>query len=510
MEQDDDGPGQGRVPSRYQRNEAYRRERLASLSANYWKDPDAARKKNRERYAARVAGWSKQKLEDRLQKQQDTAQERAKREQDAASAVYAQYRRLEPGWPAVPSTPVTVALHPAAVRLKVTGRTPAAVLVRLDAARPQPGEDPPGARVPPVLADPALDLDNDKVQAVIGSPTNEAVLDNVRIWQNALRDEVARERAASAVYAQYRRLEPGWPEVPPPGLMVALHPGSVRQRPNVPTPVAVLVRLHVPQPELPEDRPAAHVPPVLADPTLNLNDRVVDDVFREKMSETVRNDMGMRQAVLRMELFGPGIPGSPQQLGHPDDGLDSAQEAGPGMFGAGQVFDTGQWPPVAPVMNRFGSSAYGRLPGVGEGTPSSWDDAMSRAMDELTITAPVPPTAVSAHDALPPGHQQVAHGQGTPWPPGRQLPGSAGPFNPQTPYAYGPAGPSGYGDLTVGYVVPGQQQFPGGAGSYNPPAPHAHEPAPSYHSQAGYVAPGQQLHSGFGSSRPSSPGGLAK
>ncbi|WP_326798153.1 hypothetical protein OG946_24480 [Streptomyces sp. NBC_01808] len=331
------------------------------------------------------------------------------------------------------------------------------------------------------------------------------------------RDRRLRERlAASAVYKQYRGLEPGWPEVPPPGLTVALHPGSARQKRNTRTPAAVLVRPYVRQMEPPEDRLAALVPSVLADATLDLDDSRVKDVITARTNQTgldatkALDEAKAWQNELGKAMFGSGIPGPSQMFGHLDDGLYSALEAEPGMFGApyademaDQVFDTGQRPPVPPVMNPFESSTYDHLPPAPQGTLPGSDDALSRAVDQMTIAAPMPLTDTSARGASPAGPQQVPYGQGNnPWPPGPQFQGGPGAANAQAPFVYGPASGPAYGGQARGYAP--DPPYLGGAGAWNPEASSAPGPAaPGSGGQGGQCRPpAGDFPGGFTNPRP--------
>ncbi|MFJ6568046.1 hypothetical protein ACIQNU_11520 [Streptomyces sp. NPDC091292] len=110
------------------------------------------------------------------------------------------------------------------------------------------------------------------------------------------------EIAALEVYETYRERMAGWPDMPPVGLRVALHPESAGQGQD-----AVVVRLNTPQ--------SAHgpsgsaVPPFLADPSLDMMDRAVQ--MKALAAGVVVNDygtaMGMHynlRAAFRAEEFG--------------------------------------------------------------------------------------------------------------------------------------------------------------------------------------------------------------
>ncbi|WBB58498.1 hypothetical protein O7599_23020 [Streptomyces sp. WMMC500] len=91
--------------------------------------------------------------------------------------------------------------------------------------------------------------------------------------------------------------------------------------------------------------------------------------------------------------------------------------------------------------------------------------------------------------------------------PSQQYTGTAGPSNPQAPYAYGTPAPTGYGDPTGGYDWT-SQQYTGTVGPSNPQASYAYGlPASSgYSGQAhGYDIPSQQYTGTAGPSNPQAP-----
>ncbi|MEV5646391.1 hypothetical protein AB0L67_40980 [Streptomyces flaveolus] len=117
------------------------------------------------------------------------------------------------------------------------------------------------------------------------------------------------EIVALEVYGDYQQRSPGWPQLPPEGLRVAVDADVARVQGRD---VAV-VELNVPQPAA--GLSSAGVPPLLADPSLDLDDAAVRSRI---MAAGIQEDdfvqaVGMQENILGMlsaEEFGTyiGLP----------------------------------------------------------------------------------------------------------------------------------------------------------------------------------------------------------
>ncbi|WP_326798151.1 hypothetical protein OG946_24465 [Streptomyces sp. NBC_01808] len=433
-------PGQQGAPSE---QDDKRRQRDADRKhRQYWKNPNRGRQREQDR-RDRLGQLPKEERERRRKHENGLRQALAEQEQQAASEVYAQYRRLVPGCPEVPSAGLTVAVHPASARRTVTRRTPAAILVQLYAARPMLREDP-AAHVPSVLADPKLDLDHDRVQAVIDSETNETVRNKMRAWQATLRKELWKEVFRSGI--------PG----PPPlsgHLDAGLNPA-------------------------PETAPEMFGAPYAGD--------APGQAFGTGQWPHVLPVMDPSGFSAYGHLPAAALQGTPSNW---NDALSQAM--------GGLVVTA----PVSPTD----ISAYGALPARHEQVayaqgstpwPPGWQfPSGAGSWNPEASPAPGPAEA--------PGFGQDSGYGGS----GPQFPGGVGPSDSHAPHASVPLPAPSFGGLGGGYVESGPH-FYGGAGSFSPQAPHAPEPAaaPRIGRGGAYGGPGQQSHGGFGGSRPPSRG----
>ncbi|MER8069078.1 hypothetical protein ABTZ59_12375 [Streptomyces sp. NPDC094034] len=94
---------------------------------------------------------------------------------------------------------------------------------------------------------------------------------------NADRRSAVPEHVARWTYEDYRRHQPGWPEVPPPGLKIAVAAESAGLK-IIKAPR--LVSLNAAQQEAGPS--GSLVPPFLADPSLDLNDSKVQDTIKKQ------------------------------------------------------------------------------------------------------------------------------------------------------------------------------------------------------------------------------------
>ncbi|MFF2845121.1 hypothetical protein ACFVT5_02150 [Streptomyces sp. NPDC058001] len=205
------------------------------------------------------------------------------------------------------------------------------------------------------------------------------------------------EIAALEVYENYRQRMAGWPEMPPVGLRVALHPETVGHGQQE----ATVVRLEAPQPA--HGPSGSSVPPFLADPSLDLTDghlqhrAVAAGVRAQDYGAAMRMQNGLLEA-FRAEEFGqdvaqPSPYAGPSADAHSSDAGWAYRSPEP-MFDGVDVdallattsvnygaFDTaglssGPGPaPVNPAAPYLAGGMYGA-------------DALPQGMQGLTVTAP--------------------------------------------------------------------------------------------------------------------------
>lgn len=223
------------------------------------------------------------------------------------------------------------------------------------------------------------------------------------------------EIVALEVYGDYQQRLPGWPLLPPGGLRVAVNAdvAGVQGRD-----VAV-VELNVPQPAA--GLSSAGVPPLLADPSLDLDDAAVrSQIMAAGIQEgDLVQAVVMQENILDMlsaEEFGTdtGLPVPGQGTGpHLHPATETFPHTYPEAFAgidisgldlSGQAYaagPSGPWPsPAGPLW----SPALGHLPpGSGQQASSPYAaGALAQPMGDPSVTSTLHPTA------SPYGHANVA------------------------------------------------------------------------------------------------------
>ncbi|WP_345621633.1 hypothetical protein [Streptomyces ziwulingensis] len=226
----------------------------------------------------------------------------------------------------------------------------------------------------------------------------------------AVSDSLVPEIVALEVYRSYQERSPGWPEVPPAGLRVAVDGRSA----GVVGREAVVVRLDVPGSQGLSGTP---VPTLVADPSLDLaNVGVRSRIFAAGADAGIyraaESAQGVLLDVLRVEEFGadaafpPGQGQNEEQYGHDYD-YGNDYEYGHGSaesFGGVDVNDltrSGSHLGVGGAMaegyggvaNPVGSYAASYLPPARSygGVPVQGADPWSTAMGAPSVTGPALP-----------------------------------------------------------------------------------------------------------------------
>ncbi|MDQ0408783.1 hypothetical protein ABVB69_38910 [Streptomyces sp. NPDC000349] len=241
------------------------------------------------------------------------------------------------------------------------------------------------------------------------------------------------EVVALYVYADYQQRFVGWPQMPPGGLLVALHPENVRHRGLARGQNAVLVELNVPQDEAGPSR--TPVPSFLADPTLDLTDTEVRAQVRAAGVSTRAYEaaMPLQDALLEeygqddfgqdefgQDEFGQDAMPSSQYAGqdigysalsfHAPSGYTARNEAGPSsMNPSSAYYDYAQYPAHP--------SSYGQPYGQGSSYAGGMAE-MTQGMQELTVAAATNPYAMHAATATPDPYATSRYGGQGGWPPG--------------------------------------------------------------------------------------------
>ncbi|MFE3118943.1 hypothetical protein [Streptomyces niveus] len=137
--------------------------------------------------------------------------------------------------------------------------------------------------------DPAVRADHNKQErernrrkrqdSAVREAHNRAERDRKRLQRDSLLPQIV----AAEMYVDYQRLQPDWPELPPPGLKFAVDPKSAGL--TAVGAAAQVVPLEVPQTG--PSAPASSVPSFLADPYLDLDSpKVRKSVLRQGVEES--------------------------------------------------------------------------------------------------------------------------------------------------------------------------------------------------------------------------------
>lgn len=226
--------------------------------------------------------------------------------------------------------------------------------------------------------------------------------------------------AALEVYSDYRERSTGWPELPPVGLRVALHPEILNPE-MVRGQKAVVVLLNAPQPEGgPSETP---VPSFLADPTLDLTDEHVrvqvlaagvraQDYdaampLQRPLQDEIRHEQFGQDAVPSSQDAGQGIGYSAQSF-HASSGYTAWDEAGPSSMNPSAYY----------AQYLANPSPYGQEDGQGFSYAPGGVAAMTQGMEQLTVEASANLYATHAAIAAPDQYGTSQSGGPGEWPPG--------------------------------------------------------------------------------------------